>query len=87
MEMQPQAESYAWVGWQSAIAILGLSDLKILVKKAFDWGFIDSVQRQLSWPVVLPHRRMFPSHRALPHHVCSRCLIALRPNPSSFSAF
>ncbi len=42
MEMQPQAESYAWVGWQSAIAILGLSDLKILVKKAFDWGFIDS---------------------------------------------
>ena len=42
MEMQPQAESYAWVGWQSAIAILGLSDLKILVKKAFDRGFIDS---------------------------------------------
>src|SRR6266850_5097367 len=41
MEMQPQAESYAWVGWQSAIAILGLSDLKILVKKAFDRGPID----------------------------------------------
>ena len=42
MEMQPQAECYAWVGWQSAIAMLGLSDLKILVKKAFDRGFIDS---------------------------------------------
>jgi hypothetical protein len=41
MEMQPQAECYAWVGWQSAIAMLGLSDLKILVKKAFDRGFID----------------------------------------------
>jgi len=42
MEMQPQAECYVWVGWQSAIAMLGLSDLKILVKKAFDRGFIDS---------------------------------------------
>jgi hypothetical protein len=41
MEMQPQAECYAWVGWQSAIAMLGLSDLKLLVKKAFDRGFID----------------------------------------------
>src|SRR6266478_6731793 len=42
MEIQPQAESYAWVGWQSAIAMLGMSDLKILVKKAFDRGFIDN---------------------------------------------
>ncbi len=39
MEMQPQAESYAWVGWQSAIAMLGMSDLKLLVRKAFDRGF------------------------------------------------
>ena len=39
MEMQPQAECYAWVGWQSAIAMLGLSDLKTLVKKAFDRGY------------------------------------------------
>ena len=42
MEMQPQAECYVWVGWQSAIAMLGMSDLKLLVKKAFDRGFIDS---------------------------------------------
>jgi hypothetical protein len=42
MEMRPQAECYFWVGWQSAIAMLGMSDLKILVKKAFDRGFIDS---------------------------------------------
>jgi hypothetical protein len=44
-----------------------------------------AVQRQLSWPVVLPHRRMFPNHRALPHQICSRCLIALCPSLSSFS--
>jgi len=42
MEMQPQAENFVWFGWQSAIAMLGLSDLKILVKKAFDRGFIES---------------------------------------------
>ena len=29
------------VGWQSAIAMLGMSDLKLLVRKASDRGFID----------------------------------------------
>jgi hypothetical protein len=42
IEMRPQAQNYVWVGWQSAIAMLGMSDLTILVKKAFDRGFIDS---------------------------------------------
>jgi hypothetical protein len=42
IEMRPQAECYVWVGWQSAIAMLGMSDLRVLVKKAFDRGFIDS---------------------------------------------
>jgi hypothetical protein len=42
VEMRPQVECYVWVGWQSAIAMLGMSDLKVLVKKAFDRGFIDS---------------------------------------------
>ena len=42
IEMRPQSECYVWVGWQSAIAMLGMSDLKLLVKKAFDRGFIDS---------------------------------------------
>ena len=42
MEMQPQAECYVWVGWQSAIATLGMSELTVLVKKAFDRGFIDN---------------------------------------------
>jgi Protein of unknown function (DUF1186)/SEC-C motif len=42
IEMRPQAQCYVWVGWQSAIAMLGMSDLKSLVKKAFDRGFVDS---------------------------------------------
>src|SRR6201997_1212993 len=42
IEMRPQAECYVWVGWQSAIAMLGMSDLRVLVKKVFDRGFIDS---------------------------------------------
>jgi hypothetical protein len=42
MELQPQRQNYAWVGWQSAIAMLGMTDLKFLVRKAFDRGFIDS---------------------------------------------
>ncbi len=42
VEIRSQAECYVWVGWQSAIAVLGMSDLKILVKRAFDRGFIDS---------------------------------------------
>jgi hypothetical protein len=41
-ELRPQAECCVWVGWQSAIAALGMSELKLLVKKAFDRGFIDS---------------------------------------------
>ena len=40
--VQPQAQNFVWVGWQSAIAMLGMGDLEILVKKAFDRGFIDS---------------------------------------------
>lgn len=42
MHLQPQAQNFVWVGWQSAIAMLGMSELKVLVKKAFDRGFIDS---------------------------------------------
>ncbi len=38
--LRPQRESFAWQGWQSAIATLGLSQYSALVKKAFDRGFI-----------------------------------------------
>jgi hypothetical protein len=41
MNCLPQSECYVWVGWQRAIAMLGLSELKLLVKKAFYGGFID----------------------------------------------
>jgi len=39
-ELQPQRHCYVWYGWQSAIAMLGLGELKVLVKRAFDRGFI-----------------------------------------------
>jgi hypothetical protein len=39
--LQPQAMCFAWVGWQHAIALLGLEDLVPLVEAAFDRGFID----------------------------------------------
>jgi hypothetical protein len=41
MNLLPQAQCYVWVGWQSAIAMLGLRELRQLVKKAFDRGFVD----------------------------------------------
>jgi hypothetical protein len=40
-ELRPQRYCYVWFGWQSAIAMLGLGELKVLVKRAFDRGFID----------------------------------------------
>src|SRR5260370_40774934 len=42
IEMRPQAERYVWVGWQSAISMLGSTALQTLVKKGFDRGFIDA---------------------------------------------
>jgi hypothetical protein len=38
--LQPQDECYVWDGWQGAIAMLGLSEHKPLVKQAFERGFI-----------------------------------------------
>lgn len=39
-ELKPQRDCLVWLGWQSAISMLGLSDLVILVKQAFDRGRI-----------------------------------------------
>jgi hypothetical protein len=39
--LQPQGENYVWVGWQEAIATLGLVGLRQSVKTAFEDGFID----------------------------------------------
>jgi hypothetical protein len=56
IELQPQAECFVWHDWQSAIAMLGLTELESLVKRAFDRGFIDrsclgfkDFQHDLEW--------------------------------------
>jgi hypothetical protein len=67
MELQPQAECYVWHGWQSTIAMLGLSELEILVKRAFDRGFIDPhwlgfehFRQDLEWAVKRPGEPRHP---------------------------
>ncbi len=67
MELQPQAECYVWQGWQSAIAMLGLAELKILVRQVFDRGFIDRhwlgfehFERDLEWAVKHPDVSRYP---------------------------
>ncbi|WP_246583836.1 DUF1186 domain-containing protein [Bradyrhizobium iriomotense] len=40
--IEPQADCYAWCGWQQSIAWLGLIDLKPLVQEAFARGLIDT---------------------------------------------
>ena len=40
MSLQPREGCYVWVGWESAMALLGLTELKSLVKEAFDRGII-----------------------------------------------
>jgi hypothetical protein len=61
MGLRPQAQSFVWNGWQSAIAMLGLNELKILVKRAFDRRFIDPqwlgyehFLRDLEWAIKRP---------------------------------
>jgi hypothetical protein len=65
--LQPQARCFVWQGWQSAIAMLGLNELKILVKRIFDSGFIDpqclgyeDFQRNLESAIKRPGE---PRHR------------------------
>jgi Protein of unknown function (DUF1186)/SEC-C motif len=69
-EIQPQTCCYVWQGWQSAISMLGLSELTILVRRAFDRGFIDPqwlrfehFQRNLDWAI---------KHPGVPRHPQSR---------------
>ena len=40
MTLKPHAENFVWQGWQSAIALLGLSELRSLVKRAFERNLI-----------------------------------------------
>ncbi|MDE2064663.1 MAG: DUF1186 domain-containing protein, partial [Bradyrhizobium sp.] len=41
-DIKPQAECFVWNGWQSAIALLGLAELKPLVEQAFARGSIST---------------------------------------------
>ena len=66
-QILPQAECYVWKGWQSAIALLGLVELKQLVKKVFDRGFIhrqwlhfDHFEKGLARGVESPGEPRFP---------------------------
>ncbi len=39
-DLQPRSDCFVWQGWQSAIAMLGLVELKPLVEEAFRRGYI-----------------------------------------------
>ena len=39
-DIKPQDECYVWEGWQGAIALLGLVEMKSLVERAFRRGYI-----------------------------------------------
>ena len=65
--LNPQEECWVWQGWQSAIALLGLAELKPLVKQAFARGFIsctwlgfehfeEDLQAAIDDPAGLPDR-------------------------------
>jgi hypothetical protein len=41
ISLQPRDGSFVWHGWQSAIALLGLVELKDIVKEAFDRKIVD----------------------------------------------
>jgi hypothetical protein len=46
-EIDPQDECFVWNGWQSAIAMLGLVELKPLVEESFARGFISDTWLEL----------------------------------------
>jgi hypothetical protein len=46
--LQPQGQSYAWVGWQNAVAALGLKDLAPLVEQVFERGWIEDMFTEVS---------------------------------------
>jgi Protein of unknown function (DUF1186)/SEC-C motif len=69
MELRPQAECYVWQGWQSAIAMLGLSELQTLVKRAFDRGFVaqewlcfEDFREDLDRGIERPGAPRYPDH-------------------------
>ena len=66
-ELKPQEECFVWHGWQSAIALIGLGELKPLVEQAFARGsihlgwlgfddFEQDLQQAIDDPAMLPRR-------------------------------
>lgn len=41
-ELHPQSPNFLWVGWQRAVAYLGLAEFRSLVRKAFARGMIEA---------------------------------------------
>ena len=40
-KINPRSRCYVWQGWQSAVAMLGASELKSIVKQVFDREYVD----------------------------------------------
>lgn len=68
-ELESQPGCFVWNGWQSAIALLGLSELKPLVEQAFARGLIsdtwlslahfeEDLELTIEDPAALPHRSL-----------------------------
>ena len=74
-ELRPQAPCYVWYGWQSAIAMLGMGELRVLVKRAFDRGFIE------------PHLLGFGDFEEDLKHGIERPGEPLRPGDNEYALF
>jgi hypothetical protein len=46
-DLKPQGECFVWVGWQTAIAMLGLVELRSAVEKVFRRGYISPTWMEL----------------------------------------
>jgi hypothetical protein len=97
-ELEPQQECWVWHGWQSAIALLGLAELKPLVKQAFARGSsavpgLDSSTSRRTFDtrsMILPGCRIAPAansaYSAIPSRSYRAGLASARMNRRSRSA-
>ncbi len=68
-ELEPQAENFAWDGWQSAIALIGASELAPLVEQAFarelispSWLAFEDFESDLRRSIEHPTEPPNPGH-------------------------
>ncbi len=77
-QLEPQGESFVWLGWQNAIAALGLANLRSVVAKAFAQGFISRrLMRFSEFEADLRHAIQHPSD-AWPSGGDPRALVPFR---------